>query len=128
MSNAKTEKRPTRRPLHERGPQKIVGDRDPNFEYRFVNDSGGRLQILQEAGYELVKDDSISVGDGRITASDLGSVKGVISNDGSKAYLMRIKKEFYEEDQKAKQDRINEQENAMKKEASSGMYGSIKNS
>ena len=128
MSNAKTEKRVTRRPQHERGPQKIIGDRDPNFEYRFVNDIGGRLQILQEAGYELVKDDSISVGDGRITNTELGSVKSVTSNDGTKSYLMRIKKEFYQEDQAAKFARIDEQENAMKKDASSGMYGSIKNS
>ena len=39
---------------------------------------------------------------------------------------MRTKKEHYEEDQAAKAAQINETEQAMKQEASQGMYGSLK--
>ena len=38
-----TEKRVTRKPLHQRGPHTISGEKDPNFQYRFVNDSGSRI-------------------------------------------------------------------------------------
>ena len=39
---------------------------------------------------------------------------------------MRIPNDIYEEDQKYKQDRINELEQSMKDESSQGFYGSIK--
>lgn len=123
-----TQKRVTRKPLHQRGPQAITsGSKDPNFEYRFVNDTGSRIQTFKEAGYELVQDDELVVGDARVSdGSELGSTRRVISPDGTVSYLMRIKKEWYDEDQKAKEDRLREQEAAMKKEASHGMYGSLK--
>jgi len=119
-------KRAVRQPLFQRGPQSISGEKDPNFHYRFVNDSGSRIHNFQQAGYELVTDTDLSVGDNRVVdASDLGSGKRVISNDGTASYLMRIKKEWHEEDQATKQAFIKEQEQAMKKEASSGMYGKL---
>lgn len=122
-----TEKRVQRRPLFQRGPQSILGEKDPNYEYRFVNDTGSRIHNFQQAGYELVTGDDLSVGDSRIQdAGELGSGKRVISNDGTTSYLMKIKKEWYKEDQDAKAALVSEQEAAMKKEASQGMYGSIK--
>ena len=36
----KPTKRVERKSLFQRGPQAINGERDPNFEYRFVNDTG----------------------------------------------------------------------------------------
>lgn len=119
--------RVTRKPLFQRGPQAISGDKDENYHYRFVNDTGSRIHNFKQAGYDFVADTEIAVGDSRvIDASEFGSTKRVISNDGTTSYLMRIKKEFYNEDQAAKAEFISEQEAAMKKEATQGYYGSIK--
>jgi len=121
------EKRVVRKALSQRGPQSIAGEKDPNFVYRFVNDLGSRISNFQSAGYEFVQDSDLVVGDSRIfDASDLGSAKSVTSNDGTKSYLMRIKKEWYDEDQAAKAAQVEETEKAMKQSASQGMYGSIK--
>ena len=120
--------RVARKPLTQRGPQAIAGDKDANFVYRFVNDTGSRIANFQAAGYEIVKDDELTVGDSRVfDPSDLGSGKKVTSNDGTVSYLMRIKKEYYEEDQAAKQNYINETERAMKQQATqSADYGTFK--
>ena len=121
------EKRVARKSLFQRGPQAILGEKDPNYVYRFVNDTGSRVANFQSAGYEFVEDKDLVVGDSRVfDPSDLGSAKRVTSNDGTTSYLMRIKKEYYEEDQAAKAALINEIEQAMKRDASQGMYGSIK--
>ena len=126
-----TEKTPrnarvTRKPLTQRGPQAISGDKDPNYFYRFVNDTGSRVQNFKQAGYEMVTEEELIVGDNRVSdASNLGSGKRVISNDGTTSYLMRIKREWYDEDQKVKADSITEQEAAMKQDASQGMYGKL---
>lgn len=121
------QKRAVRKSLFQRGPQSIVGDKDPNFIYRFVNDTGSRVANFQAAGYELVTDETLSVGDSRVSdASDIGSAKRVTSNDGTISYLMRVKKEWYDEDQAAKTAQIDETEQAMKKDAAQGMYGSVK--
>ena len=118
--------RVARKPLNQRGPQAIAGDKDPGFEYRFVNDTGSRIQNFKAAGYEFVTGDDLIVGDNRVSdATDLGSAKRVISNDGTTSYLMRIKKDWYEEDQASKAAALKEQEAAMKQDASNGMYGKL---
>ena len=118
--------RVARKPLTQRGPQAIAGDKNPEFEYRFVNDTGSRIQNFKAAGYEFVTGDDLIVGDNRVSdATDLGSAKRVISNDGTTSYLMRIKKDWYEEDQASKAAALKEQEAAMKQDASNGMYGKL---
>lgn len=118
--------RVARKPLTQRGPQAISGQKDADFVYRFVNDTGSRLHNFQAAGYELVTGDDLAVGDNRVSdASDLGSAKRVISNDGTTSYLMRIKREWYDEDQATKAAALKEQEAAMKQEAVNGMYGKL---
>ena len=120
------EKRTARKPLHQRGPQTINGDKDPNYVYRFVNDTGSRIANFQSAGYEFVEDKELVVGDSRVfDPSDIGSGKRVTSNDGTVSYLMRTKKEYYNEDQAAKAALIDETEQAMKQEATKGMYGKL---
>ena len=125
-----TEKRVTRKPLHQRGPHTISGEKDPDFQYRFVNDVGSRIHQMKEAGYELVTDDDMVVGESRVSdPTSQGSAKRVISKDGTVGYLMRQKKEWYEEDQAAKQAKNDELEQSMKNEATQqGYYGSIKTS
>ena len=125
----KNVKRVVRKPLFQRGPQSISGDKDPNFVYRFVNDTGSRIDQMKQAGYEIVEDDNLIVGDARVSdPTSQGSGKRVISKDGTVSYLMRQKKDWYEEDQAAKQKHNDEIEAAMKQQASEGMYGSIKTS
>lgn len=122
-----TKERVARKSLNQRGPQSIAGDKDPNYVYRFVNDTGSRIANFQAAGYEFVQDSDLIVGDSRVfDPSDIGSGKRVTSNDGTVSYLMRTKKEYYEEDQAAKAAQINDTEQAMKQEASQGMYGKLK--
>jgi len=127
--NAKTSKRVVRSSLFQRGPQVITGDKDPDYVYRFVNDSGSRIDQMKNAGYEIVTDDDLVVGESRVSdPNQLGSGKRVVSKDGTVQYLMRQKKEWYDEDQATKQAHNDEIERAMKKQAQEGMYGSIKTS
>lgn len=126
MSRQPENKRVTRKSLFQLGPQSIAGEKDPNFEYRFVNDTGSRIANFKAAGYEFVEDSSLLVGDSRVfDPSDIGSSKRVVSNDGTVSYLMRIKKEWYNEDQATKAEQIKETEQAMKQEATQGMYGKL---
>lgn len=126
MEKKPVEKRKTRKPLFQRGPQAISGAKDADFHYRFVNDTGSRIDNFQEAGYEFVSDPDLTLGDSRVLdPNDISSRKRVVSQDGTISYLMRIKKEFYDEDQGAKSDRLDEQEAAMTTDASQGMYGKI---
>ena len=120
-----TTKRTVRKPMFNRGPQSISGEKDPNYHYRFVNDTGSRVHNFQEAGYELVVDPDVAVGNSNaVDVSGMGSAKRVISNDGTVSYLMRTKKEFFAEDQKAKAKHIDELESSTQE--TRGMYGSVK--
>ena len=103
-----------------------VAGKDPNYEYRVINDSGDRVQEFLDAGYELVDNSSVRVGDKRVnSASAEGSVSQISVGQGQKAFVVRIKKEWYEEDQLRKQIRVNEQENATKAKALDGTYGKL---
>ncbi|MGL5076719.1 MAG: hypothetical protein ACRDBG_12975 [Waterburya sp.] len=102
-----------------------VQGKDPNYEYRFVNDFEGRIEQLQEQGYEIVDQKNVKVGDKRVEANrGEGSKTHLNVGQGTKAFLMRIKKEWYQEDQLAKANNIAEQEKAIKKPA--GTYGEVK--
>ena len=123
----KNEKRVVRKPLHQRGPLTISGEKDSEFVYRFVNDTGSRIDQLKQAGYEMVTDENLVVGEARVSdANPQGSAKRVISKDGTVSYLMRQKKEWFEEDKQAKRERNDETTNQIKSKAADGMYGSIK--
>ena len=103
-----------------------VAGKDPNYAYRIINDSGDRVQEFLDSGYELVDASSVRVGDKRVnSASAEGSKAQVSVGQGQKAYVVRIKKEWYEEDQAAKQDYVNELEHATKAKALDGTYGKL---
>lgn len=104
-----------------------VKNKDPNYEYRIVNDVDDRIQQFKDAGYELVPDEATSVGDTRVNkASATGSVKEISVGQGQKAFLMRIKKEWYTEDQARKQQNVTALERATKEKALDGTYGELK--
>jgi hypothetical protein len=103
-----------------------VQGKDPNYAYRIVNDEEDRIARFQDAGYELVADEDVTVGDKRVSKPTAeGTVKQISVGGGKKAFLMRIRKDWYEEDQKAKQDFVDRQEATTKQKALSGTYGSL---
>ena len=105
-----------------------VRGKEPGYEYRIVNDTDDRIQTLQEIGYEIVTDSKVSVGDKRIAnPTQEGSPVQVSVGQGVKAYLMRQKQEWYDEDQAAKNAKTDELESQMKREAKeAGFYGKLK--
>lgn len=104
-----------------------VGGKDPNFEYRIVNDEGDRVEQFKAAGYDVVSASDVTVGDRRINkASAEGSAAQVSVGGGMKAVVMRIKKEWYAEDQAAKIENVAQTEAATKLEAIKGSdYGKL---
>ena len=103
-----------------------VADKDPNYEYRIINDSGDRVQEFLDAGYELVDADSVRVGDKRVnTAKAEGSIAQLSVGQGQKAFVVRIKKEWYEEDQRAKMKKVDDLEAATKAKSLDGTYGKL---
>lgn len=96
-----------------------VRDQDPNFHYRVVNVVDGRVELLQEQGYEIV---STQVGDTRVdNPSGLGSASQIPVGNGIKAVVMRQRKDWYQEDQKSKQTQIDELEASMHSAAKRGV-------
>lgn len=117
--------RPQRTPVGTRNILTVKG-KDPNYVYRIVNDVDDRIQQFLEAGYELVPDESASVGDKRVNAAtSTGSAKEVQVGRGQKAFLMRQKREWYEEDQARKLAHVAETERATKEKALDGTYGEL---
>lgn len=107
---------------------KVTG-KDPDFEYRIVTDKPGRIDMFKEGGWEVVtKDSSEVIGDRRVaTPTEEGSAKTVAVGHGEVGILMKIRKEFWEEDQAAKEARTKSELDAiMRKAKSDGLNGEIK--
>ena len=96
----------------------VKGGDTVNFHYRVVNDVGDRVAMFQQQGYEVVSDDTISIGDRRIAnPAQEGSPIKVSVGNGTQAFLMRQKKEFYIEDQAEKQKHVDQTEGSIKVQA-----------
>lgn len=90
-----------------------VTNKDPNFVYRIVNDSEGRVDQFLKGGYVIADDNATSEDDRIQSASTMGSVNRMVVNRGrdadtKHAVLMKIPREMYEEDQLAKQAQVDE--------------------
>ena len=121
-----TRKRPERR-SRAGGPRNIltVTGKDPNYVYRWVNDTPGRVQWLKDIGCEVVTDE-VQVGDVTVdSGSQVGSVVTKHVGGGLRAVLMRIPVEWYNEDQEAKQAEIDAVETSMRAEARDGYTGRL---
>lgn len=83
---------------------------DDGYVARWVNDRDGRVERALAGGYEFVTpDEATSVGTYEIGKgnTDIGDKVSKIVSRGDpviRAYLMKIKKEFYKEDQQAKEE------------------------
>ena len=109
-------------PLREQGPL-TFDNQDPNFVYHVVNDRAGsdRVGRFQKAGWEIVENETIGE-DGVRTPGTITSRP--VNSDGTQGVLMKIKKEWYLEDQAAKQAEIDKIEDTIKRtEKQGGMYG-----
>jgi hypothetical protein len=96
---------------------KLTAPEREGFVRRFVNDTDGRLPMFEDAGYTPVRVPT-QVGDPAAgNASQVGSVVRKPVGGGVDAVLMEIPKEWYDEDQLAKEQRLKEKEQSLLKEA-----------
>ena len=113
----------TRVPLGKRD-RLTFDNMEEGYTYRVINDSEDRLSRAQKAGYEFVTGDD-TLGDTR--AGEAGKIDSRVSKpvgNNTRGFLMRIKEEWYREDQEAKLRVIEETEKAMMPDKSKGQYGS----
>lgn len=120
------ERRVRRNPIGQRNVLSVLG-KEAGYEYRFVNDTGDRVESFKENGWEVVQNKDVRIGDKRIeqTKAD-GSIAQASVGGGMKAVLMRIREDWYQEDQAAKQAHVNASEEAMRQKALDGTYGDLK--
>ena len=59
-------KRPTRAKVTGKRNVLNVTGKDPDFHYRIVNDTGDRVEMFKEQGYEVVTDNKVKIGERRI--------------------------------------------------------------
>jgi hypothetical protein len=119
------ERRVKRNPVEGRNRLTVKG-KDPNYVYRIVNDTEDRINDLLELGWEFDLSEDVRVGDSRLDDnSRLGKVRQLSVGGGMKAVLMRIRKDWYDEDQEAKQEYVRRTEEAMRPNANDGGYGAV---
>lgn len=98
-------------------------EKDPNFQYRWVNDEPGRVrQFTVEDDYDVVSSSTVD-------SNSMGTTteRVVSQSTGKNAVLLRKPKKYFEADQAQKQEVINARENAMKRAApvsAEGLSGS----
>lgn len=105
-----------------------IAGKEAGFVYRFVNDEGDRVQEFLDRGYEIVEQKDVRIGDRRVNAPSTpeGSLAVASVGRGLKAYIMRIREDWYKEDQEAKQDHVNALEAGTKQDALNGTdYGKL---
>lgn len=85
----------------------------PGYHLHWVNDEAGRIYAAEQGGYEFVEPQEVGVDTQETRVKVL--VGKTESGDGLFAYLMKIRQEWYEEDQEEIQSQIDSIEYAMKK-------------
>lgn len=109
-----------------------VENTDPGYHYYWElddNEQGNRIYKRRQAGYDFVSpDEGVIVGEASVyTTEDLGSIIRVPNGDGRYLYLMKILREWYEED-RAKMDKlVDDTEESIRRPTNvEGGYGSTK--
>ena len=114
--------RPKRVPVSGARDILTVPNMDPNYVYRWVYENPnrpGRVARLELAGYEVVQQE-IRAGHNTVDrGSQVGSTVTRVDGSGH-LILMRILKEWFDEDQAAEQDRIDELEATIKNDVREG--------
>lgn len=116
--------RTKRVPIGQRNVLTVQG-KDPNYEYRIVNDTGDRVAAFEDAGYVIEEASKVRVGDKRVERVGAEGSKAQVSvGKGDKAFVMKIPRDLYLEDQEAKLAHVRQIEETIKKP--SGDYGDVK--
>lgn len=126
LSADEAAKRPLRVPL---GTRKILtAPKRKGYHRRFVNDTGDRIETFLAAGWQIVTDDDVEVGDPRAgKAKKMGSPVSKNVGQGVTAYLMEIEHSLYDERQEEKEREIRRGEHAMMLQGEGeGAYGDVK--
>jgi len=100
------------------------GERDPDYIYRIVNDERGRVAQMLDSDWEIVQSGG-QLGEEEVDkGSTLGSQTRRVVNrsNGTEAVLMRIRRDWYEEDQKAKQAKASDKMRGLLPNAKDGEY------
>lgn len=128
------EARPKRRvPMHGnfRDILTVTGT-DPAYEYRWVSDvdeRGSRIFKFNQAGWHFAPKDGLGIGEHSVYRSaslDSDIVRKPAGKDGRYLYLMRIEREYYEEDQAAKdQIVLDRKRDLLRQKDAPGFYGKI---
>lgn len=119
--------RPRRTPIARRNRLEIQ-NKEPGYVYRIVNDVDDKIAQLEDRGYMIVPDAKVgATGNRRVdNPTALGSATSISVGQGTKAVVMRIKEEYYKEDQLLKQDLVDETEQTIKNPKAD--YGEIRRS
>lgn len=128
--------RPKRTPVGGRRDILTVAGKDPNYVYRWFNDEGDRIIQALNGGYHVVTNEGDEIHEiGDLKASDTEGVGTPIVKSVGKdaygnpmyAYLMRIPREWYEEDQAEKQKEVDaSEESIFNPDDSLGQYGGVR--
>jgi len=93
---------------------------ETRFQGRFVVDRPGRLQAAQDGGYTFVQDPNmtVEVGEGTDGRDKMSTsiCRQVGTHEGGKpmmAYLMKIRREWWEKDQREKQAEVDKTDRAI---------------
>lgn len=123
-----TSVRPTRISVAMRPKLALIG-KDPNYVYRIVNDTPGRISMFKYTGWELCTNEEVDTGSFRVEDTpELGSLAYYIVDGGTgmKAYVMKIKKEYYDEFMKQYNAEVDATEEALQPNTNDGGYGSVR--
>lgn len=119
-----TESRPRRIPVSGNRDILTIRNKEDGFNYRWVLDQGMRVPKFIDGGYEVAPDNGLIVGDARTgVPTQYGSAITATSKEGSTLVLMRIKSEWFKEDQEAKEEELKQTELSMS-QLEEGQYGS----
>lgn len=120
--------RKTRTPISGVRTRLNVRGKEDGYEYYIVNDTDDRVQRFQEGGWEVVSDKDVSIGERRVSVPTAeGSAKTVSVGGGVTGVLMKIKREYWEEDQARKHGVAQETVNETLRDAEKASdYGTVK--
>jgi hypothetical protein len=91
----------------------------PGYRLYWANDADSRIFQMQQAGYEFVSSQEVGLAEGQVFVNDSTDTRvkrwvGMKPNgEPMFAYLMKINMEFFNEDQKTREDEVRKKESQM---------------
>jgi len=116
-----------RTPLGKRSKLGVEGLDTDKYYYRFINDVDDRISQAQAAGYEHVPASEVQIGTRRVkdASQTIGTTSEISVGGGMKSFLMRLPKEWREEDLKERASYLKQREAGLKRPDLEGAYGNI---